>query len=136
MPTYNGAAYLPEQLESIAAQTRLLDELVVCEDRSTDGRTREIVEAFAPKSPFQVRLSVNRKTQGSRTNFEQAIRRCAADIIFLCDQDDVWNQTKLARIEETFLSAPEIGAPSRGSFAAGCSQYLRAPQKDRGAMVH
>jgi len=109
MCTYNGAAYLPEQLESIAAQTRLPDELVVCDDRSTDGRTREIVEAFARKSPFQVRLSVNRKTQGSRRNFEQAIRRCGGDIIFLCDQDDVWDQTKLARIEETFLSAPEIG---------------------------
>jgi GT2 family glycosyltransferase len=35
MCTYNGALYLREQLESIAGQTRLPDELVVCDDRST-----------------------------------------------------------------------------------------------------
>jgi hypothetical protein len=35
MCTYNGALHLREQLESIAAQTRLPDELVICDDRST-----------------------------------------------------------------------------------------------------
>lgn len=66
MCTYNGAASLSEQLESLAAQTRLPDELVVCDDRSNDGRTLEIVKAFARKSPFRVRLYVNRKTLGSK----------------------------------------------------------------------
>src|SRR5713226_4630929 len=109
MCTYDGAAYLQEQLESIAAQTRLPDELVVCDDRSNDGRTREIVKAFANKAQFPVRLFVNRRNLGSRRSFEKAIRLCRGDIIFLCDQDDVWNEKKLARIVETFLSAPEVG---------------------------
>ncbi len=110
MCTYNGAAYLSEQLESLAAQTRLPDELVVCDDRSNDdGRTVEIIKAFALKSPFQVLLSDNRKTLGSKKNFEKAISRCRGDIIFLCDQDDVWRQDKLARFEDNFSSKPETG---------------------------
>jgi glycosyltransferase involved in cell wall biosynthesis len=109
MCTYNGAAYLSEQLASLAAQTRLPDELVVCDDGSDDGRTLEIVKAFARKSPFQVRLSVNRRTLGSKKNFEKAIRRCRGDIILLCDQDDVWDQNKLAHIADAFSSTPEAG---------------------------
>ena len=109
MCTYNGAAYLSEQLESLAAQTRPPDELVVCDDRSNDGRTLEIVKAFARNAPFRVRLSVNRKNLGSKKNFARAIRRCRGDIIFLCDQDDVWRRDKLARFEDTFTSRPETG---------------------------
>ena len=58
MCTYNGARFLREQLDSIAAQTRPPDELVVCDDRSTDGTTA-VVEAFAASAPFPVRLHVN-----------------------------------------------------------------------------
>lgn len=109
MCTYNGAAYLLEQLESIAAQTRLPDELVVCDDRSNDGFTREIVRAFASRVQFPVRLFVNRKNLGGKKNYQLAIARCRGDIIFFCGQDDVWKQNKLARIEAVFSAAPEVG---------------------------
>jgi glycosyltransferase involved in cell wall biosynthesis len=109
MCTFNGAAYLAEQLESLAAQTRLPDELVVNDDQSTDDGTREIVAAFTRTAPFPVRLSVNEKTLGSKQNFAKAIDLCRGDIIFLCDQDDVWGPDKLARIEETFRLQPETG---------------------------
>lgn len=109
MCTYNGAAYLPEQLESIAAQTRPPNELVVCDDASSDRRTLEIVKAFARDASFRVRLFVNQRNLGSKQNFAQAIRRCRGEIIFLCDQDDVWNKDKLFRIEHVFRSAPDVG---------------------------
>ena len=48
--TYNGAAYLGEQLDSIATQSRLPDEVVVCDDGSTDG-TVGILQAFVPEAP-------------------------------------------------------------------------------------
>jgi glycosyltransferase involved in cell wall biosynthesis len=53
MCTYNGEKFLKEQLESIAAQTRLPMELVICDDGSTDS-TIDIVEAFTSSSPFPV----------------------------------------------------------------------------------
>ena len=109
MCTYNGAAYLPEQLDSLAAQTRPPNELVVCDDASDDDRTREIVKAFARRAKFRVRLYINHETLGSIKNFDRAIRHCHGNIILLCDQDDVWKANKLARIEEAFLSVPDVG---------------------------
>lgn len=98
---YNGAKFLPEQLESFLAQTRLPDELVVGDDCSTD-ETAAIVEKFAETAPFPVRLEINRKNSGSTKNFERAILRCTGNLIFLADQDDVWLPEKIERIEAEF----------------------------------
>lgn len=106
--TYNGARFLSEQLDSIAAQTRMPDELVICDDCSTDT-TVSILETFALRSPFPVRLYQNNKNLGSSKNFEKVIEMCAGDIIALSDQDDVWHPEKLKQIEETFLKKPNVG---------------------------
>ncbi|AKB86149.1 Alpha-L-Rha alpha-1,3-L-rhamnosyltransferase [Methanococcoides methylutens MM1] len=107
--TYNGSHYLQEQLESIAQQTRLPDELVICDDQSTDN-TIEIVKKFATKAHFPVRLIINEKNLGSTKNFEQAIGLCKGDIIALSDQDDVWNPKKLLIMEGIFLTKTNVGA--------------------------
>ena len=108
MCTYNGARFVGGQLESIAAQTRAPDELVVCDDRSSD-ETVSVVERFAAEAPFPVRLRVNEQNLGSTKNFERAISLCAGDLIALSDQDDVWLTRKLARLEEEFARSPEVG---------------------------
>jgi Glycosyl transferase family 2 len=107
--SYNGAQYLQEQLDSIAVQSRLPDELVVCDDRSPD-ETTEIVKTFASNVPFPVRLTINERKLGSTKNFEKAISLCRGDIIFLSDQDDVWREDKLMRFELAFVSATSAGA--------------------------
>ena len=89
MCTYNGARFLSEQLESIAVQTRLPDELIVCDDRSTDGSV-EIIRNFALHAPFEIRLEINTNNLGSTKNFEKAIGLCKGEIIALADQDDVF----------------------------------------------
>ena len=108
MCTYNGATFLREQLDSIAVQTRLPDELVVCDDDSRDA-TSETVAAFAAEAPFPVRLLVNEQNLGSTKNFERAIGLCEGDIIALSDQDDVWLPEKLRQIEDYFLREPTVG---------------------------
>jgi glycosyltransferase involved in cell wall biosynthesis len=105
--TFNGAAHLKAQLESVAAQTCPPDELVVSDDASTDDTPR-IVEAFARVAHFPVRLTVNEQTLGSTRNFERAISLCSGDVIALCDQDDVWLSQKLLRLEGPF-SDPAVG---------------------------
>lgn len=109
MCTYNGARHLQAQLSSIAAQTRLPDELVICDDQSSDD-TIAIIERFADDAPFPVHLHINEKNLGSTKNFEKAISLCGGDIIALADQDDVWYRDKLMRTEALFASAPGIGA--------------------------
>ena len=108
MCTYNGERYLREQLEALGAQTRLPDELIVCDDGSADETVR-IVFDFAARVPFPVRVHTSKQNLGSTRNFEQAIRLCQGDIIALCDQDDVWLPEKLARLETEFANAPEVG---------------------------
>jgi glycosyltransferase involved in cell wall biosynthesis len=105
MCTYNGARYVSEQLESIAAQTTAPDEIVICDDHSTDS-TAAMVERFAAHSPLQVRAVRNPANVGCTRNFSQAIELCRGDIIVLADQDDVWKPGKLARMADAFAGNP------------------------------
>src|SRR5207248_1903508 len=109
MCTFNGARFLDAQLESLAAQSRPPDELVVCDDCSSDN-SREIITSFALRSAFDVRLVVNDKNLGTTKNFEKAIQLCQGPIIALADQDDVWYAHKLDRIERAFLASPSVVA--------------------------
>ena len=109
LASYNGECYISEQLDSIARQSRLPDELIVSDDASNDT-TRAIVLDFARRARFPVRLRTNSQQLGSTRNFEAAIRACGGDIIFLCDQDDVWYPDKIALIEERFINDPGVGA--------------------------
>jgi hypothetical protein len=106
--TYNGEKFLREQLDSIAEQTLLPGELVVCDDRSKDG-TLKILAGFGERAPFPVQVHQNEKNLGSTRNFEKAIGLCQGDIIALCDQDDVWKPHKLERLVEILRANPEAG---------------------------
>lgn len=97
MATYNGEHFIGEQLQSLADQSRLPDELVVCDDRSTD-ETVKILRAFSTTAPFEVRVYENEKRLGFVGNFARAISETKGDIIFLSDQDDVWYREKLETI--------------------------------------
>jgi glycosyltransferase involved in cell wall biosynthesis len=109
MCTYNGARFLSEQLESIGAQTRLPDEVIVCDDRSTD-ESAEIVKSFAHHAPFSIHLEVNANNLGSTNNFEKAIGLCQGEIIALADQDDVWRPEKLSCLAGVLERDDRIGA--------------------------
>jgi glycosyltransferase involved in cell wall biosynthesis len=106
--TYNGARYLREQLDSFSAQGRLPDELVVCDDGSTDG-TLAILDDFARSAPFPVMIIRNEMNLGVAKNFEQAIHLCGGDVIVLSDQDDVWYPGKLEKMHKAFSDYPNVG---------------------------
>lgn len=101
MATYNGERYLPQQLSSLAEQTRLPAELVVCDDRSTDG-TRAIVEDFAANAPFPVRFRENPRRLHFADNFLKAAQLCTSEYVAFCDQDDVWLPEKLEQVAAAF----------------------------------
>lgn len=104
MCTFNGSQFIGAQLNSIAAQTRLPDELIVCDDLSSDN-TREIVNDFSKQAPFPVLLFSNHENVGSTANFEKAIGLCGGEIIGLADQDDVWYPNKLELLERRFFAS-------------------------------
>jgi glycosyltransferase involved in cell wall biosynthesis len=102
--TFNGEKYITDQLESLVAQTLRPAELVVCDDGSQD-RTLELVEAFARRAPFPVRINRNEQRLGYRANFMKAAGLCTGDLIAFCDQDDVWDKRKLELVAAQFDSS-------------------------------
>jgi glycosyltransferase involved in cell wall biosynthesis len=108
MCTFNGARYLEEQFESIASQSQLPSELVVCDDRSTDD-TVSILKRFQACAPFAVKVILNSQRLGSTRNFDQAIGLARGDLIALCDQDDRWAPAKLERLSDALNADPLLG---------------------------
>jgi glycosyltransferase involved in cell wall biosynthesis len=106
--TYNGEPFLRQQLASIRQQRRLPDELVVCDDCSTD-ETLMIVREFAGTVSFPIEIVQNAETLGPAKNFEKAIRLCTGDLIALSDQDDIWYPNRLERSAQEFAEHPEAG---------------------------
>ena len=105
--TYNGLKYLPQQLDSIAAQTRPVDHVVVSDDRSTDG-TWEFLEAWAATATMRVTLIRNETQLGLGRNFEQSVAAVEADIVFTSDQDDVWVPERVALLTQVFEQHPDV----------------------------
>lgn len=105
--TFNGEAFLNEQLNSIANQTRKVDELIVCDDISTD-KTWSILTEFQKNALFPVKLFRNEKRLGVMLNFQQALASCTGDIVLLSDQDDIWLENKVEFILDYFEKQPEV----------------------------
>lgn len=93
--TYNGEAYLEEQLQSLLGQTHPFAELIVQDDHSTD-RTPQIVKRFQREhSDRLIRFYTNPMQMGYNRNFASAMQKAAGEYIAFCDQDDIWMPHKL-----------------------------------------
>lgn len=102
LATFNGLRWLPEQLESILAQTGVAVRVVAMDDASTDGTT----EWLAEQAALEPRLTVipdGSGGGGAAANFIRIIRQAELgtdELVALSDQDDVWMPDKLARHAE------------------------------------
>ncbi|NKI19136.1 glycosyltransferase family 2 protein [Spongiibacter sp. KMU-166] len=96
MCTYNGEAYLEEQLDSILAQTYRDIEVVVFDDCSSDG-TMAILNRYSRRDD-RVRVHRNECNVGFVRNFEKAISACRGEFISLADQDDIWFENKIEHL--------------------------------------
>ncbi|GCF93937.1 alpha-L-Rha alpha-1,3-L-rhamnosyltransferase [Enterococcus florum] len=104
MATYNGAAFIEEQLNSILPQLNNEDELVVSDDASTDG-TWELLKNRQMQDQ-RIKLYRN-QGKGVISNFENAMRHCQNAVIFFSDQDDVWKENKIDVMIHYFEKNPE-----------------------------
>jgi len=95
LATYNGAAFLEPQLDSIEAQTHKNWRLIARDDGSTD-RTLEILSAFQARHARKVEiLADDDGNLGLVRNFSRLMEHSDAPYTTFCDQDDVWIPEKL-----------------------------------------
>lgn len=101
MTSYNGEKHILAQMESLRKQTREADEVLILDDRSTDGTVEMIREFIREHELKQWKLIVNQEKQGWKKNFIRGIRIAKGDFLFLCDQDDRWYPEKIKEMTET-----------------------------------
>ncbi|MBQ9141642.1 MAG: glycosyltransferase [Lachnospiraceae bacterium] len=85
---YNGEEVIRQQIDSILTQTLPIDEIIICDDNSTDT-TWEILQTLAKEYPI-IHIFRNEHNLGFIKNFERALSLCTGEYILLSDQDDIW----------------------------------------------
>lgn len=105
LAAYKGEKYIAGQIDSILSQLGNGDELIVSDDYPP-GKTRAIVEDFAAKDGRVKYLEG--KGKGVVKNFENALNACSGDVIFLCDQDDVWLPDKVQTVMKEFENGAKL----------------------------
>ncbi len=101
---YNGQSFLAEQLSSVLADLRADDEVIVVDDASTDD-SASLIRSLGDD---RIRLVQNARNRGILKAFETGLSRVSNDIVFLCDQDDVWLPGKRDRVVEQFATDSRI----------------------------
>jgi len=86
MATYNGVDYLKPQIDSILAQLKPNDELIISDDSSADGTT-DLIKTYQDS---RIKLLEKCNFHSPVLNFENALKVASGDYIFLSDQDDIW----------------------------------------------
>lgn len=94
MATYNGEAYIAEQVESIQEQSFGDWQLIVSDDGSTDN-TIAILNRYAKDDPRIIILEGLAPTGSAKDNFTRLVHYASAPYVMFCDQDDVWLKHKV-----------------------------------------
>ncbi len=129
--TYQGERFIREQLHSIINQTRPVDEVIVCDDGSTDttvGIVREV--AASVRGQTRVIIAATDRVGGVSPNFARALAACSGDVIALSDQDDVWHPHRI----ETALAA--LGRTDEVALAFSDARLIDADGAALGANLH
>ena len=123
LATYNGEKYLPQMLDSLIAQTRAPDEIIVVDDGSSDS-TPGILRDYEKKLPLQI--TALPQNTGHRKAFAKCLEIASQslqgeDLIALADQDDIWLPRKIEILENVLAGSDGVKAPD---MAYGDAQII------------
>lgn len=109
MATYNGAEYLYEQLDSLRDQTMKCDEVIICDDCSTDDTVSMLKDYISQNGLEQGwKVIVNEQNLGYANNFHKAMQMAQGEYIFFSDQDDIWFPNKIGDMVQVMENNPQI----------------------------
>ena len=98
MSTYNGEKYIVDQLDSIRKQSRMPDEVLIFDDCSTDRTVNIVTNYIQDNNLKNWKIKVNTQNKGWRQNFMDGMWSSSGDVVFPCDQDDIWLPDKIAKM--------------------------------------
>jgi glycosyltransferase involved in cell wall biosynthesis len=113
--TYNGARYLPAQLDSILGQTWKNIEVIIVDDCSTD-ETKALIAIYGQKDN-RIHFFENESNLGYNKNFEKAFSLCTGEFIAISDQDDIWELNKIERMINNWPEGSLFVYSLSGNFA-------------------
>jgi len=110
LATYNGSKYIVKQLDSILSQTVPPDEIIICDDISTD-ETVSLLQSYLHDS--RIKLFVNDKRLGVVNNFKKAAKLVTRyNLLAFADQDDIWTPEKLYKLANAMKLIDDGIAPA------------------------
>jgi len=115
---WNGELFIEEQLRSITQQTRVPDEVLIFDDRSTDS-TAAIAESVCASSGVNGLISINETRLGVEENFSRAMCKASGDVIFFCDQDDVWLPERVEKMIMPFQEDNKVSLVYSDGYIVG-----------------
>lgn len=121
LPTYNGARYLAEQLDSIVKQTWTDFELLAIDDGSTDA-TPDILADYAARDD-RIRFLPSAGNRGQKARLVELLHQSRGQWIAIADQDDIWALDKTERL---------VRAAGSAALAFGRSELIDADSKKLG----
>lgn len=102
LSTYNGKKYIYEQLNSILSQNLKVDEVVICDDCSSDDTVDRVKKFIEDNTLENWHLYINEHNKGFIRNFLDGANLATGDVLFFSDQDDVWDQNKVSHMVDVF----------------------------------
>jgi glycosyltransferase involved in cell wall biosynthesis len=135
MAAYNGERHIEAQLRSILPQLESGDEIVIVDDASRDGtlvRIQQIQHSLEQNWGPSLIVLQHQINQGVVRTFEDAVRKATGDILFLCDDDDLWAPDKVRKVLQAFAARPATQLVASGlrlidqqNQPASDSEFLR-----------
>jgi glycosyltransferase involved in cell wall biosynthesis len=106
IPVYNEATYLLTLFSSVKSSTMQPDEIILCDNGSTDG-SLEIAQQAAKTLPIKI---IHEKQKGITYAVDRAWRAATGDIVLKVDADTKLEKVWIARAAKHFADDPLLAA--------------------------
>lgn len=131
MPAYQMAAFLPEALHSIEAQTYTHWEAIIVDDAGPEDGTVDIVTQFTERNPdHHIVFERHEVNQGVSAARNTAIRLAEGEVLAFLDPDDYWEAEHLETLLKRLIPEQYVVATSEAHvIRTGISPHGRKVRK-------